>query len=81
MAFSIVSTTRRALAEQWNCSERQIDRLIENGELDAFNIGKRGKRVPLNSIRAYMKRKGTGEPESVEEARITSKEEANQRNA
>ena len=74
MAFSIVSTTRQSLAEQWNCSERQIDRLIESGELNAFEIGKRGKRIPLSSVRAYMKRKGAGEPESVEEASIASKE-------
>ncbi len=32
--------TPKTLAQRWNCSERHIRKMIENGELQAFRVGK-----------------------------------------
>ena len=45
--------TAKSLAAHWSCSVRQIYDLIEEGELTAFGIGKRGLRITEEEVRRW----------------------------
>jgi excisionase family DNA binding protein len=44
-AFSV-----KTLAERWDCSTRLIYQLIDDGELKAFPLGKRGLRICADEV-------------------------------
>ena len=50
----ITSYPRKRSADALGCSERTIDRLVQAGELKAYNLGKRGVRITETSLREYI---------------------------
>jgi excisionase family DNA binding protein len=46
----------REVAKLFDCDEGQVRRLIKQGALEAHTVGKRGKRVYLDSVSAYQAR-------------------------
>ena len=56
--FELRQSVRVAtLAEAWDCDVTQINRLIDIGELEAHGLGRRARRVYLDSARDYQTRK------------------------
>ena len=42
------------IAELLDCDEKQVRRLVDNGDLEGFRLGKRGLRVFLDSVADYQ---------------------------
>lgn len=47
----------RHVANLLDCDDSQIRRLVANGELEAHNVGRRGVRIFLSSVKDYQDRK------------------------
>ncbi len=56
VAPSIVSYKPSSVAGLLDCTERHVQKLIKQGELKAYSIGRRGSRVTLESIEGYIDR-------------------------
>ena len=61
---SIKSYSRASTAEMLCVSERQLDRLIKSGDLNAYTIGSRGIRVTEDSIRLLIESRQIPAPET-----------------
>lgn len=61
-----------AVADMLDCDHSQIRRLVRDGALESFTIGKRGVRIYLDSVAAYQERQArpvTGRPAAEGKAR------------
>lgn len=47
--------TVKSLAEHWRCSRRHVYNLIDTGQLKAFSIGTRGKRISDEEVERWEK--------------------------
>lgn len=50
------------LADEWNCSEKTIRRLIHEKELDAFKLGNTW-RIKRENAEQFTKKNGQNDPE------------------
>jgi excisionase family DNA binding protein len=56
----------RDLAEEWGCSARHVQKLIEAKKLRAFRLGEKMLRIPVEAVEEFLKRNSTTTQDSME---------------